>query len=602
MRLNTLLLTGLIVVSVGVASATGPQDAQNAPSRAVSAAGAPTGKKICGYPRPEGVPQEVWEDACEACTSVPVSPEASSDGTLTSHSCDGPYEIRIKVVPGASYPAGAMRDVMKGGGVGEEKPANLQERKVGEIPQVAQTLTRYDASYPFMNEKGVIIGETTISGRRELQNDEGIFDIMELERLALERASTAREAIRIMGEFAEKYGYGDSGECLTVGDAKEVWQFEIFGAGPAEVGAVWAARRIPAGEVGVSANRSRITTLDGGPDEIMHSTNVRKVAEELGFWKKDNPFIFNRAFGMSEPPTPNRREWRVLSILAPSRHLDPWAAEQPFSVKPDKPVTVREVISIHRDTYEGTPFDQRNNPLAGPFGTPNRWPLARTWKPAEGYAPLERMIAVHQASYVTVLQARADMPAWIGSLVWFAPDDAKTSVFSPLYAGNLKVPAAFETGRRDRFDRSSAFWASNFLGNWSNLNYRAMIQDIRARQAEIEDRLFADQPVIEKIALELYKANPDRARTFISDYSNRVAQDNVTRWWELADKLVADYQDGGARTTPEKRAVPAEWLANQAPFGTKSPDAAGGTSADKKADPAKGKKTEGRAKGARGSK
>jgi len=575
MRRHTLIVIGLLVIAAGVTTA-GRQEGRQSPAGAI-----PTGKKICGYPRPAGVPVEVWEDACEACTSVPVSPEASSAGTLTSHSCDGGYEVRIKVVPGKTYPAGAKRDVMKGGGLGEEKP---QEKKVGEVDQVPQTLTRYDASYPFMNEKGVIIGETTIGGRRELYNDEGIFDIMELERLALERAGTAREAIRIMGEFAERYGYGDGGECLTVGDAKEVWQFEIFGAGPADIGAVWAAKRIPPGEVGVSANRSRITTLDDNPDFTMYSKNVHQVAEANGWWKKGEPFLFNHAFGWNGPATPNRREWRVLSLVAPSLKLDPWAGEQPFSVKPDKKVDVRQVMGIHRDTYEGTPFDQTTNPLAGPFGTPNRWALPRGYHSAEGYSPVERMIAVHQASYVTVLQARADMPAWIGSLAWFAPDDAKTSVFSPFYAGNFKVPSAFEIGRRDRFDRSSAYWASNFVGNWSNLNYRSMIVDIRARQAEVEDKLFADQPVIEKTALELYKTDANRARTFISDYSNRVAQENFSKWWELADRLVTDYQDGGSRTTMEKRTVPSDWLEKQGPFGTKNPTAPAPPKKDEKKD------------------
>jgi dipeptidase len=392
---------------------------------------------------------------------------------------------------------------------------------------------------------------------------------MELERIALERASTAREAIKIMGEFAEQYGYGDSGECLTVGDAKEVWQFEIFGPGPAEIGAVWAAKRIPAGEVGVSANISRITTLDDNPDASMHAKSIYQIAETNGWWKKGEPFYFNRIFGMAGR-SPNRREWRVLSILAPSLKLDPWANEQPFSVKPDKKVNVRQVMAIHRDTYEGTPFDQMNNPLAGPFGSPNRWALPRGFR-QEGYSPVERMIAVHQASYVTVLQARTGMPGWLGSLAWFAPDDAKTSVFTPFYAGNFKVPYAFEIGRRDRFDRGSAYWASNFVGNWSNLNYRGMIQDIRARQTEIEDRLFADQPAIENAALEMAKTSPDRARTFISDYSNRVAQENFMKWWELADKLVTDYQDGGSRTTPEKRTIPLEWLEKQGAFGTKIP-------------------------------
>jgi len=582
MRRRALFIAGFIVLLAGIIGAGGSQDVTKPFGGKVSQDDQWVGKKICGYPRPEGVPVEVWENACEACTSMPVSPEASSDGTLTSHSCDGGYEIRIKVVPGKTYPADAKRDVMKGGGLGEEKPPERQERKVGVIPQVAQTFTRYDASYPFMNEKGVIIGETTIGGRRELINDEGLFDIMELERLALERASTAREAIKIMGEFAEKHGYGDSGECLTIGDPREVWQFEIFGPGPAETGAVWAAKRIPPGEVGVSANVSRITTLGDDPNFTMYSKNVYAIAEANGWWKKGEPFLFNRIFGMAGAPRPNRREWRVLSILAPSLKLDPWAPEQPFSVKPDKKVTVRDLMALHRDVYEGTPFDQTTGPLAGPFGTPNRWSLPQGYKPAPGYSPVERMIAVHQCSYVTVLQARANMAPWIGSLAWFAPDDAKTSVFTPLYAGNFKVPAAFEIGRRDRFDRNSAYWASNFIGNWSNLNWRAMIQDIRAKQTEIENKLFADQPVIEKIALEMYKTDPERARTFISDYSNRVAQENYMKWWELADKLVTDYQDGGSRTSGAKRAVPADWLEKQGPFGTKLPELAAPAKTEKK--------------------
>jgi dipeptidase len=572
MRKPGLFILGFVLLLAGVIGAAKSQDVQKPPAAQSVLPDEWVGKKICGYPRPEGVPIEVWENACEACTSVPVSPETSSDGTLTSHSCDGGYEIRIKVVPGKAYPAGAKRDIMKGGGLGEEKPPERQERKVGEMPQVAQTFTRYDASYPFMNEKGVIIGETTIGGRRELYNDEGLMDIMELERIALERGSTAREVIAIMGEMAEKYGYGDSGECLTVGDSKEVWQFEVFGPGPAEHGAVWAAKRIPPGEVGVSANVSRITTLTDDPNFTMYSKNVYAVAETNGWWKKGDPFLFNRTFGMSGPPRPNRREWRVLSILAPSLKLDPWAPEQPFSVKPDKKVTVRDVMAIHRDVYQGTEFDQTKGPLAGPFGTPNRWSLPQGYKSAPGYSPTERMIAVHQCSYVTVLQARANMPPWIGSLAWFAPDDAKTSVFTPLYAGNFKVPTAFEIGRRDRFDRNSAYWASNFIGNWANLNWSGMMQDIRARQAEIENKLFADQPVIEKIAIEMYKTEPDRARTFISDYSNRVAQENFMKWWELADKLVTDYQDGGSRTSGAKRSIPGEWLEKQGPFGTKLPE------------------------------
>ncbi len=307
-----LVLIILVAGAIGTVSTQAPMSKMS-PAQTLAQDDTWQGKKMCGWPPPPGVNPDEWANMCESCTSVPTTPEASAEGSLTTHSCDGGYEVRIKVVPAKTSAAGTMRPIMKGGGLGEEKPATRQEKKVGEIPEVAKTFTRYDAAYPFMNEKGVIIGETTIGGRRELYEEDGLFDIMELERLALERGSTAREIIQIMGEFADKYGYGDSGECLTIADPKEVWMFEIFGPGTGEHGAVWAAKRIPPGEIGVSANRSRITTLDNDPNFSMFSKNVYDVAEKNGWWKKGEPFFFNHAYGMSgsqyeQPPGVARAE------------------------------------------------------------------------------------------------------------------------------------------------------------------------------------------------------------------------------------------------------------------------------------------------------
>lgn len=517
-------------------------------------------KKLCGWPPPPGVSEAEYENACSACTSIPTSKEASADGsTLTSHSCDGHYEFRIKVVPGKKSAPGSMRPIMKGGGLGADR---RPEQKVGEMPEVEQTFTRYDAAYPFMNEKQVIIGETTIGGRRELYNDEGLMDIMELERIGLERGSTAREVIRIMGDMATKYGYGDSGECLTVGDPNEVWMFEIFGAGPTEKGAVWAAKRIPPGHVGVSANRPRIDTLDlKSPDFYMASDNVYQVAKDMGWWKEGEPFVFNKAYSGTPGFGSTRREWRVLSTMAPSLNLDPWDTNLPFSVKAERKVTPRDLMKLHRDVYEGTPFDMTKGGLAGPFGNPNRWRIPV--RPPEGHLSTERMIAVTQCSYCVVLQARGWLPSWIGGLAWFAEDDPKTSCFVPLYAGNTRVPQSFEIGSRAEFDRRSAWWAFNFAGNWANLNYRAMSQEIQKAATEIEDRFFEQQPLVEQMAVELYKKDPARARAFITEYSNRAAQDTVDAWWRLADSLVVRYHDfgqnlGGAAGT--SAAYPKEWL------------------------------------------
>ena len=517
-------------------------------------------RKMCSLPPPPGVTAGEWELTCDSCTSMPTTKEASVDGSvMTSHSCDGHYEVRIHIVPAKKSPAGTMRPIMKGGGLGADRPPAKQ---VGEIPEIAQTLTRYDASYPFMNEKQVIMGETTIGGRRELYNDEGLFDIMELQRLALERASTAREAIKIMGEFATKYGYGDSGECLTVGDGTEVWHFEIFGAGAVEKGAVWAAVRIPAGHVGVSANRPRIPELKlEDKDNYMASENVFQVAKDLGWWKQGDPFVFHQAYGGGGSLGSTRREWRVLSTMAPSLKLDPWDPNPPFTVKAEIKVGPRDLMRLHRDYYQGTEFDASQGGVAGAFGSPNRW--GASTRPPAGNVGFERTISVHQCSYTTVIQARSWLPAWIGGVVWFANDDAKTSPFAPFYAGNTRIPETYEIGTRATFDRRSAWWASNFVGNWANLNFGAMIQDIREAYTGIEDKFFADQPGIEKTAVEMYQKDPNAAREYITAYSNRVTQATIDAWWKLADTLVVNYQDAGGGLAGAQRSraqYPKDWL------------------------------------------
>ena len=148
MRSRKLLLLFFVLVLgglVGIAEAP-QQQAQN--QQGTQLIGNP--KKMCGWPPPSGVSAAEYENACSACTSMPVSKEASADGsTMTSHSCDGHYEFRIHVVAGKKSAAGAMRPMMKGGGLGADR---RPEEKVGEIPEVDQTFTRYDAAYPFMNE------------------------------------------------------------------------------------------------------------------------------------------------------------------------------------------------------------------------------------------------------------------------------------------------------------------------------------------------------------------------------------------------------------------------------------------------------------------
>ena len=195
-----------------------------------------------------------------------------------------------------------------------------------------------------MNEKQLAMGETTIVGRKELRNPKGLFHIEDLQGIALQRCSTAREAVELMGRLAEQYGYRDGGECLTVADKKELWFFEITGAGPEERGALWVAQRIPDDHVTVSANTPRISDVDfDDPDRFLYSKDLKKKARKLGLWDGKEPFKFWKIIHEPDKKPYTIRDFFVLNSLAPSLKLNMEMEELPLSVKPDKKVALVEV-------------------------------------------------------------------------------------------------------------------------------------------------------------------------------------------------------------------------------------------------------------------
>ena len=307
-----------------------------------------------------------------SCTSIMVGRAASTDGSvMTSHTCDSWYRTWMNIIPAKDHKKGEKTSIFKGRMHTQTPEDSTNVKCTGEIPQVAHTYRYLDTAYPCINEKQLAMGETTIEGRDTLRNRKGMFMIEELQRVALERCTTAREAIRLMGELVKEYGYGDNGECLTIADKNEVWIFEIFGEGPKKVGGVWAAVRIPDDEVGVSANNPRIGALDlSSPDRYMASENVFDVARRLKLWDGKEEFCFWKAYGggnyNNELKNYSVREHFILSTLAPSLDLSDTVEELPISVRPDHKVSPEEISRLLGCYYEGT-----NKNLSGRHRIPN---------------------------------------------------------------------------------------------------------------------------------------------------------------------------------------------------------------------------------------
>jgi dipeptidase len=512
--------------------------------------------------QPKSVARSFDEEA-DSCTSIQVGRLASDDGSvMTCHTCDGNYRTWVNIVQRKKHEKEAKNKIYWGT-LHTETPWDTRGKILkGEIPEIEETYAYLNTAYPCLNEKQLAIGETTIGGKPELQNDEGLFLIEELERIALERCTTAREAIQLIGRLVKQYGYGDSGECITIADKKEVWHFEIMGAGPAQIGAVWAAVRIPDDHVGVSANRPRISALDlKDPDHYMASENVTSVAEEMGFWdpKKGEPFKFWKSYSGMKPFAD--REYYIFNKLAPSLHLSMDAEELPFSVKPEKKLSVRDVMRMYRETYEGTDFDMARNlmvprprsrrdqaakpedaapemiksPLANNWMSPELIALLNALKP--GVIERRRTIAIAACSYSQVIQTRGWLPDEIGGVAWFSFDNPAQSPRFPIFSGTLTLPKSFEIGSQQGFNPDSASWTFRQANRLATIRWGATRKSIEDGVKEFEDRAFLELPDVEKRFLQLRQEegaeNKKKAQDYLTQYTNDFARAAMGKWSEL---------------------------------------------------------------------
>jgi dipeptidase len=506
------------------------------------------------------------ENYRESCTSIMVGRKATDDGSvITAHTCDAYYRTWLQFVPAQKFERDTTHKIFWGT-MHTHTPWSMDKVELkGEIPEADSTFAYLNTAYPCINEKQLAIGETTISGRKELQNNKGLFLIEELQRIALQRCTTARDAINLIGSLIKEYGYGDAGECITIADKREVWQMEIFGEGPHKIGGVWAAQRVPDDHVGISANITRIAEIKTDqPDFYMFSENVFKVAKEMGFWDGEKIFKFWEAYGGNAKPF-NIREYFVFSTLAPGLKLKYDSPELPFSVKPEKKLNVRQVLELYRTTYDGTEWEMIRN-LKVPSKRKDAdgkevidtivSPAAHPWMAIEKRDLLNslekdavaffRPISVQFCAYSWVAQLREDLPDEIGGRLFFSFDVPRLSPRIPIYCGNLNLPGSFNFCGQDHFSRESALWAFRRTNRLAMVNWTIGKAALEPEVLKEENKVFDEIDFIEKRASELLVQDKENLKNgkntqlcqeYLTDYSNSVARSVIDKWWELGDDL-----------------------------------------------------------------
>jgi len=480
------------------------------------------------------------------CTNLIVTNGASVDGSnMITYAADaGGFMEPLAFFPEMKHKKGEMLKIYEwdtGKYLGEIKQALHTYKVIGNI-----------------NQHQLAIGETTFGGIDSLRDTTGIIDYGSLIRITLQRAKTAREAIKVIEELTSEYGYYSSGESFSIADPNEVWIMELIGKGVGNKGINFVARRIPNGYVAAHANQSRIKeVLLNDPENCIYSKDVISFAKEKGIYKEyNNKFSFTHTYNPLDPGGAlfcEGRVWRFYSLIAPSMNLSPnyfraVEGEEPYPlfIKPDTLISVKDLTKIMRDHFEGTEYDMTKGLAAGPYGCPYRWKKL-TWKiegdTVNSYG-WERPIATQQTAFSFIAQLRLSMPDQIGGVFWYGVDAAATTCYVPLYTSLLEAPASLKKGSIAKFSWEDAFWVFTAVSNRSYVQYSHISKDIIKVQQNFENKFYTMQNTIEDAALNLYKKDPKLAQEFLSDYSISQFEKVVQRWRILWEEITVKYNDG----------------------------------------------------------
>jgi dipeptidase len=494
-----------------------------------------------------------------AGTNIIVGKNASADGsTFCTYTADSYYLYGdLSFYPSATYSKYTQTKIF-----GWDT-----HRYQGMIEQTGETY----AVLGNINEHQVCITESTFGGRKELIDTTGVLDYGNLIYVTLQRAKTAKEALLVMTELVEEYGYCSSGETFSIADPNEIWIMEMIGKGPDIKGAVWVALKLPDDCISAHSNHSRITTFPlNDRANCLYSKDVISFAREKGYFDgKNKDFSFSDAY---DPMSFNARRFcdaRVWSIYKSvcketEKGIDYILGKNderlPLWVKPDQKVSLLQLKNLQRDHFENSPLSMANDPGAEPFKAEFRYE-PRIWE-YEGQKYFnETPTAGPKNAFSFVAQMRSWLPNKIGGVLWFGVDDANFTVYIPIYCGTTEVPACFRRGNGSllKFSWDAAYWVFNWVSNMAYAKYQYLAPDIKNAQAEFEQKLEDNLQVVEEAAQSLYKKSPEYAMRFLTEYSQNQANLMMQQWKALGEHLMVKYTDGNIKRERKGKFIDNGW-------------------------------------------
>jgi secernin len=212
---------------------------------------------------------------------------------------------------------------------GEGTIVQCTYKSIQQVPKTfAVLLSQLDWCYGAemgANECGVVIGNEAVWTKIDEEKDQEPSLLgMDLVRLGLERASTAKEALHCLTQLLETHGQG--GACaendpsftydnsFLIADAGEAWILETAGRH-------WVAKRVMEGTCNISNG------LVIRCDYDLHSEGLHAYARQQGFWDGGGRLDWAATFaegGQSDLQSPRQERGCWLLQERPSSSTGPW--------------------------------------------------------------------------------------------------------------------------------------------------------------------------------------------------------------------------------------------------------------------------------------
>ena len=515
-----------------------------------------------------------WRSTCSATAQSSVSHTSRTAGHshISYNADDAALFGAVSHWPAASHPPGAMREIYSWDlGI-----------KLGEIPQPPKTYNVMGNA----NEQGLAIGETTHGGLSVLSNvgktaaNGTIMDYNNLISVTLQRASTAREAIKTMAWLANTYGYASDMEGFSIADSDEVWYMELIGKGSFEKGVVWVALRVPDGYVSAHANQARITTFlpCDDPSACMAAPDAASFAIKHGLWsgKPDDP-----AFSFSDVYDPltfeglrfcEARVWYIFSQIADPSHFDaqaflPYArganasARMPLFVKPKAKLSRHRIHELMSSHYEGSWFDPSKDVGAGAEHTPYRW-NGLSWEYQNTTYVNERVVGTQYTSWHFVARvASKAVPSPMRAVLWWGADDHAYSPKIPIHGGATAIHRSYDdhncTGRSlcraaaglpgtvTELSFDSAWWVNNLVSDVVYTRKDRAAPVVLAARASLDHELEQALAAAETAASKQFAAGDATAAVAtLTAHAVAAGAAATSAWTKLWQSLMVAFIDG----------------------------------------------------------